>query len=262
MLGQSVGAVVKEGAHGNAFWVPISTFRRTDNSEGIFPHTVTDRSKPGVVAVNHNGRRFANEARSYHQFISEMLKANVEADAKEAFLICDSSFMWKYGLGAIDHSHGRCVAISIKVTFMKRGTLQALAEKLKIDSAALVHTVARFNDGADKGLDPDFGRGGDPYQRYLGDADVKPNPCVAPIEKDPYYAIAIYPGDLGTAAGLAVAPDGNVLDERGKPIRGLYACGNDMAFNHGRRLSRPGITLGPALTFGFLVAERLASGNF
>lgn len=47
-----------------AYWVPASLFKRDDGSQGVFPHTVTDRAKPGVIAVNNAGRRFVNEANS------------------------------------------------------------------------------------------------------------------------------------------------------------------------------------------------------
>lgn len=257
-LAQSAGAIVKEGLNGNAFWVPVSCFQRPDGSQGVFPHTVTDRAKPGLIAVNHAGRRFVNEARSYHAFVSEMLRANCEADTATAYLICDSKFIWKYGLGAIQP-----FTISLR-RYIEQGYLREaanlydLALLLKIDPSGLESTVAHYNQGAAEGSDPDFGRGGDAYQRHLGDSDVTPNPCVLPINHPPYYAIAVHPGDLGTAAGLAVNQHGNLLDAAGESIRGLYACGNDMASVMEGSYPGPGITLGPALTFGFLIGERLA----
>ena len=126
--------------------------------------------------------------------------------------------------------------------------------------AQLEATVERFNADAREGADREFGRGGDAYQRYLGDADQKPNPCVAPIEHAPFYAVALYPGDLGTAAGLVTDANARVLDARGKPIAGLYACGNDMSSIMNGAYPGPGITLGPALTFGYLAAKHMAGG--
>lgn len=258
-LAQSAGAIVKEGINGNAFWVPVSRFQRPDGSRGIFPHTVTDRAKPGLIAVNHSGQRFINEACSYHAFVSEMLRANFGADTATAYLICDSKFIWKYGLGAIQP-----FTVSLR-RYIEQGYLREaanlydLALLLKIDPSGLETTVAHYNQGAAEGSDPDFGRGGDAYQRHLGDSDVAPNPCVLPINHPPYYAIAVHPGDLGTAAGLAVNQHGNLLDAAGESIRGLYACGNDMASVMEGSYPGPGITLGPALTFGFLIGERLAA---
>lgn len=257
-LAQSVGAVVKEGSNGNAFWVPVSCFRRQDGSRGIFPHTVTDRAKPGLIAVNHAGRRFTNEARSYHEFVSEMLRANVEADAAAAYLICDRKFLWKYGLGAIQPFTLSLHRYIEQGYLREAANLRDLASMLEVDPDGLEHTIAHYNQGAVNGSDPDFGRGSDAYQRHLGDGDVTPNSCVLPIDKSPYYAITVHPGDLGTAAGLAVNQNGNVLDADGEKIPGLYACGNDMVSVMEGAYPGPGITLGPALTFGFLVGEHLA----
>lgn len=259
MLAQSAGAIVKEGINGNAFWVPVSCFQRPDGSRGFFPHTVTDRAKPGLIAVNHAGRRFINEACSYHAFVSEMLRANVEADTKTAYLICDSKFIWKYGLGAIQPFTASLRRYIEQGYLSEAANLHDLGMLINIDPSELESTVAHYNQGAAEGRDPDFGRGGDAYQRHLGDSDVAPNPCVLPIIQPPYYAIAVHPGDLGTAAGLAANQNGNLLNAAGECIRGLYACGNDMASVMQGSYPGPGITLGPALTFGFLIGERLAA---
>ncbi|HEY1609535.1 MAG TPA: FAD-dependent oxidoreductase, partial [Paraburkholderia sp.] len=209
-----------------AFWVPVSCWQRDDGSQAVFPHTVTDRAKPGLIAVDRLGKRFVNEAVSYHEFVRAQLR---RADsAIPAWLLCDSRFLWKYGLGRI-----RPFALSIRREvasgYLKRAhSLEALADLIGVPRAALAETVRRFNAGARDGRDDEFGRGINVYQRHLGDGDHQPNPCVAPIEHGPFFAVAVFPADLGMAAGLLTDEHARVLRPDGSPIDGLYACGNDM----------------------------------
>jgi succinate dehydrogenase/fumarate reductase flavoprotein subunit len=257
-LGMAAGGRMCEENAENAFWTPVSRFTRRDGSRGVFPHTVTDRGKPGVIAVNRSGRRFSNEAQSYHEFVRAMFRGDNDGPCIPAYLICDRRFLWRYGLGAV-----KPFALSLREHlgngYLVRGqTIGALASALGIDAEPLAATLARYNEGARHGIDPEFGRGGNAYQRYLGDADHRPNPCVAPIEHPPFYAVAIYPGDLGTAAGLLTDENGRVLDGGGTPVGKLYACGNDMNSIMNGAYPGPGITLGPALTFGYLAAKHMA----
>lgn len=255
-LAQTVGAQLSRGSSRQAFWVPGSALTRSDGTSGVFPHTVTDRGKPGLIAVDQRGRRFVNEALSYHEFVLGQLRAG--SGAIPAFLICDRRFLWRYGLGAV-----RPFTLS-PASYVARGylkcadTLAGLAEALGVPGGELAQTAAAFNADAARGVDTVFGRGGDAYQRHLGDADHHPNPCVAAIEHPPFYAVAVVPADLGMAAGLATDADARVLDETGRPIAGLYACGNDMQSVMNGAYPAPGITLGPALVFGYLAARHAA----
>ncbi len=259
-LATRIGAKVRDENTDNAFWVPVSRFRRHDGSEGIYPHTVTDRAKPGVIAVDHRGSRFTNEAVSYHEFVRAMFRAQNNNPAIPAYLICDRRFLWKYGLGAVK-PFSLLLGGYLKSGYLRQGqTIGALALALGISPEDLEATVRRFNNDAHDGVDRDFGRGGDAYQRHLGDADNQPNPCVAPIEHAPFYSVALYPGDLGTAAGLVTDESARVLDDANRPIRQLYACGNDMNSIMNGDYPGPGITLGPALTFGYLAARNMVSG--
>ncbi len=252
-LAVAAGGRIDESAENRAFWVPGSVFKRKDGSTGVFPHTVTDRGKPGLIAVDGSGKRFQNEARSYHEFVLGMLRnAN---SAVPSYLICDSVFLWKYGLGRIKPFSVSTKADIASGYLHRADTIGELASKIGVPQRSLEETVDRYNKGAERGEDPEFGRGGDIYQRHLGDAEVKPNPCVAPLCKPPYYAIAVYPADLGTAVGLKTDEHARVISETGAPIAGLYACGNDMnSVMHGA-YPGPGITLGPALTFGYIAAR-------
>ncbi len=253
MAGAALSARTEEGA----FWAPVSTFKRADGTAALFPHTVTDRAKPGLIAVDANGRRFVNEAVSYHEFVRAQLRnAN---SAIPAWLICDRSFLWKYGLGKVK-PFAMSVEADVASGYLKRATtIAALAGEIGAPAEALSSTVADFNRRAATGEDPSFGRGGDIYQRSLGDADHKPNPCVAEISGAPFYAVAVMPADLGMSAGLRTDAEARVLDGDGAPIAGLYACGNDMASIMEGAYPGPGITLGPALVFGWLAGRRLAA---
>jgi predicted oxidoreductase len=136
-----------------------------------------------------------------------------------------------------------------------------LAVQAGFDGAQLEKTVAEFNQGAAEGKDLQFRRGWRVYNRFLGDKTHQPNPCVAPIEAGPFYAVKVVMGDLGTFAGVKTDAQARVLDANGKPIDGLFAAGNDNASVMGGGYPGGGITLGPAMTFGFIAAETMAAKN-
>lgn len=256
VLATAVGASLSEPTRDGAFWVPASTFVRSDGSAGVFPHTVTDRAKPGLIAVDCNGRRFVNEALSYHEFVRAQLShAN---SAIPAWLICDRTFIWKYGLGKIKPFAASLNADISSGYLTEATTIAELSRQIRVPPAALAQTVERFNAGAVRGEDPEFGRGGDVYQRSLGDADAQPNPCVAPIGRSPFYAVKVVPADLGMSAGIVTDAYARVLGEQNRVVMGLYACGNDMASIMEGAYPGPGITLGPALVFGWIAGRQLA----
>ena len=146
--------------------------------------------------------------------------------------------------------------------YLKTGeTLDELASATGIDAEGLRKTVAAYDGPASRGEDPEFGRGTTAFNRYLGDPEHKPNPNVAPIGDGPYYALEIVMGDLGTFDGLATTTDGKVLDEAGVPIPGLFAVGNDRRSVMGGAYPGAGITLGPALTFGYLTGKTISAGS-
>jgi succinate dehydrogenase/fumarate reductase flavoprotein subunit len=259
-LAAATGAALNTDATSPAYWVPASLFRRADGSPGVFPHTVTDRAKPGVIAVNAAGRRFVNEALSYHEFVLAMLRdGNGEPD-RPFHLICDRRFLWSYGLGRIKPFTRNVRRYVASGELIEAANVEELAAKIGIKPIALAATVKNYNADAKDGRDPEFGRGSTIYQRHLGDAGHRPNPCVAPILHAPFYAMRIHPADLGTAIGLNVDARARVLREDGTPIAGLYACGNDMGSIMNGNYPGPGITLGPALTFGYIAGRHLAEG--
>jgi hypothetical protein len=254
----SAGASLHTRVASPAYWVPASLFRRADGSEGVFPHTVTDRAKPGVIAVNAAGKRFVNEALSYHEFVLAMLRDGNDAAKRSFYLVCDRHFLWSYGLGRIQPFTLNLKRYVRSGELIEVRSIDALAEAIGVEKSALSTTVTNYNAHARAGLDPEFGRGGTIYQRHLGDAVHSPNPCVAPIERPPFYALKIVPADLGTAIGLSTDNHARVLRKDGSVVAGLYACGNDMGSIMNGNYPGPGITLGPALTFGYIAGRHLA----
>jgi succinate dehydrogenase/fumarate reductase flavoprotein subunit len=254
----AAGASLNTRAASAAYWVPASRFRRADGSEGVFPHTVTDRAKPGIIAVNASGKRFVNEALSYHEFVLAMLRDGNDGDNRSFYLICDRHFLWTYGLGRIKPFTWRLRPYLRSGELKQAPDIEALAEAIGVEKSALAVTLRAYNLHASAGLDPAFGRGTTIYQRHLGDISHSPNPCVAPIEQPPFYALRIYPADLGTAIGLQTDSCARALRGNGEVIAGLYACGNDMGSIMNGNYPGPGITLGPILTFGYIAGRHLA----
>ena len=257
-LAETAGGSVEDRLPNAAAWVPVSVTTRKDGSKGVMPHFI-DRAKPGVIAVMRDGRRFTNEGNSYHDFVQAMVKAAKPGEEIAAFLICDHQSLRKYGLGCVP-PFPMPLGHHLKTGYLMRGaTLGELAKTAGIDAKNFEASVAEFNAEAANGTDSRFGKGTRAYNRYQGDALHGPNPCIAPVEHGPFYAIKMVIGDLGTYAGIRTDENARALDASGQPIPGLYAAGNDMASIMGGNYPGAGITLGPALTFGYIAGRHLAS---
>ncbi len=256
-LGEAVGGVVGSSLHSPVAWAPVSLAPWGNGRVGHFPHII-DRAKPGIIGVLKNGRRFVNEAHGYYDYVEAMISAVPEGEEICSWLICTHRFQRRYGLGItrpapVPFRHW------IRKGYLKRGrTLDELALACGIDPEGLSATVAEFNRHAAHGEDPEFGRGTTLYNRKNGDAAHGPNPCVAPLERGPFYAVKVVPGCFGTFAGLETDEHARVLDENGSPIAGLYAAGADMASIMGGHYPAGGINLGPAMTFGYIAGLHVA----
>jgi succinate dehydrogenase/fumarate reductase flavoprotein subunit len=258
-MAEAVGGYIDAEAVNAAAWMPLSRVPRPDGSWGPILHSV-NLGKPGVIAVLRNGKRFVNESLSYHDFVETLISLpDVESPAG-AFVICDHRAFGKYGLGyakpflplqgLIDSGY-----------LIRADTAEELAKAAGIDPAALVQTLRDFNRHAAVGEDPEFGKGKNAYGRFLGDMSHAPNPCVAPIDKAPYYAIWMYPGDIGSFAGLKTDASARVLRSDGTPVPGLFAIGNDMASAFKGSYPGGGTPLGLGMTFGY-IAGRMLAGEF
>lgn len=261
LCAQEVGAALGNGHVHPAFWAPVSILKRADGSELRYPHLVWDRAKPGLMAVNGAGQRFVNESTSYHDFVNGMYASHGTTPSFPAYLVCDSTFIKRWGLG-LALPGGRPHEHLVRAGYLHRAaTLQELASQLDIPEQAFLQSVERFNQAAELGRDDEFGKGSTEYNRYLGDADHKPNPCLGPLRDGPFYAVKVYAGDIGTALGIAANGNAQALDSAGQVIPGLYVAGNDMHSVMGGQYPAPGITLGPALTFGWLAGQHLAQST-
>lgn len=243
-----------------AFWSPVSVARRGDGSVARFPHLMADRAKPGLIAVNKHGRRFFNEAENYHDFGRAMLGSQSNETQQPVHLICDAGFVRRYAFGAVPPLASERRKAVRSGYLIEAETIPDLASRIGVDPEELTATVARVNADAARGVDTQFGKGSSAYNRYLGDAAHRPNPCVGPLEQAPFYAIRVHAGDIGTTHGLAANLDSQVLDDGGLPIPGLYACGNDRNSVMAGAYPSGGITIGPALTFAYLAVLH-ASGR-
>ena len=261
-LGESAGGQVARDLVQAAALAPVSLVPRADGSTAHFPHLI-ERAKPGLIAVTAHGVRFGNEANSYHDFMQALLAATPAGQTPEAWLVCDHAFIRYYGLGAVKPAP-MPLTPWLGNGYLKRGdTLVELARACGIDGKRLQATVQRYNGLCESGKDLDFGKGETPYNRIQGDAINAaarglPNPCMGPIGRGPFYAVKIVMGSLGTFAGLRTNAQAQVLDAHQQPITGLYAGGNDMNSLMGGNYPAGGITLGPAMTFGFIAAHHMA----
>lgn len=257
-LALEAGASLGPAGEDNALWFPSSFARRADGTMAVYPHIALDRSKPGMIAVDGTGRRFTNEAVSYHEFVRAMYRADPVRKAIPAWLICDAERLRRYGMGLV-RPRSRSVARHVESGYLLTGdSIAALAGRMGVPADALQATVERYNGFADTGKDADFNKGETLYDRANGDAGHGPNPCIGPIEKAPFYAVALYPTPLGTSRGLLADEAARVLDSSGRPIPGLYVCGNDMQSAFGGEYPGAGGQLGQGMTFGWLAANHAA----
>lgn len=223
-----------------------------------------ERSLPGCVMVNGLGKRFVNEAAPYTEVVHAINEDQARTgQAVPCWFIFDGRFRQSYPAGpmlpaGIQPDKKLPKAWWGKALF-KADTMDGLASQIGVDAKALAQTIANMNRYAADGKDPEFGKGDDVFQRYYADPRITPNPCLAPIVKAPFYALAVTPGEIGTKGGLLTNEHARVLREDGSEIEGLYAIGNCSAAVMGRTYAGPGATLGPAMTFGFIAARHIAA---
>lgn len=254
-----IGAFYGTGAGDTAFWSPVSVRRRRDGTMAVFPHFIFDRGRPGTITVNRRGRRFVNEALSYHPFTQAMFTEHRGEASIPAFLITDQVGLRKYGLGMVRPGRfGRRPFLRDEY-LIKANSLKMLAERLGINPENLAETIAKFNEFAEAGIDSDFGRGNTDYQRITaGDLSHSPNPCLGPIRKAPFYALRLYPGDMGAATGFVTNENSSLLRRDGREIGRIYACGNDMHSVMGGTYPGPGITIGPGIAFAYAAVRHIS----
>lgn len=254
-MGVAAGGVFGEENLANGIQSPVSVVR---DSKGrpLFnhPHFAADRAKPGAIVVDGGGRRFTNDAAPYQPFVIEMFKKEVG----RAHVIADRTCVRRWGLGAAP-SAPLPIGSFIRSGYLKEASsIRELAAKIGVDADELERTVRSFNANAAKGVDPEFGRGESLADRIMGDPANTPNPSLRPLEHGPFYAVEIHAGDCCTILGMKTTAESEVLRPDGRRVDGLFAVGLDQ--NSVMRGAYPGggSSIGPAMTFAFRLAMRLA----
>ena len=240
-----------------AWWGPSVVV--ADTKETLF--LVPERSMPFCFIVGQDGKRFMNESESYVDAGHHQYERNRIISAIPAWMILDSRHRKYYPFASFIPGWLGTKKLLNSGTMVAADSIAELADKIGVDPAGLTETTQRFNGFARTGHDLDFNRGGNAYDRVYSDPKVKPNPNLGSVEKPPFYAIKIYPGDIGTKGGLLTDEYARVLREDGTVINGLYAAGNCSASVMGRTYPGAGSTLGPAITFGYIAGTHLATEN-
>ena len=250
-MGIKAGAAV--GLMDDAWWGPTSVVPGEEQARML----VIEKSLPGSILVSQKGNRFVNEAAPYIDIVNGMYRTHSPKEScVPAFFIFDAQYRKKYMCGPVLQSTPDFFIQKLfRQGYMKKAdTLDELALQLGVDAEGLKSSVAKNNEYAKTGVDLDFHRGENIYDRYYGDEKVSPNPCLGPIGKAPYYAIEAFAGELGTKGGLMVDERARVVTSSGEVIPGLYAIGNCSSALTGRSYPGAGATIGPATTFGYIAA--------
>lgn len=229
----------------------------TINPDGKDQHgfILNERSDPWSIVVDQQGNRYLNESESYVDFGHHMLEHDKKTKGKAvpSWLVSDHRHDTHFLSSAL-MIPGAKKKLAEQGEYVEADTLKELAKKMGVDVDAFVATIERFNGFTKTGVDEDFQRGRTVYDRYYGNPLVKPNPNLGAIEKAPFSAVKLYPGDLNTKGGLVTDEYARVLRDDESVIEGLYAAGNNTASVMGHTYPGPGASIAPAGVFGYIGA--------
>lgn len=222
-----------------------------------------ERCMPGCLIVNKKGERFVNEAAAYPDVVTAMYADAAKGNgAVPAWLVFDATFRHKYPAGIFLPGQMQPDSALPKdwldKVYYRANSLKALAAKIGVDAKGLVESACKIGAYAAAGKDLDFGKGNTTIDRYYSDPQNKPNPCLGPVVKPPFYAMRLDPGEIGTKGGLWCDEHARVTREDGSVINGLYATGNVSAAVMGKTYAGAGSTLGPAMTFAYVAVRDMA----
>ncbi len=252
--GEVMQKIIDHGAASDlmdeAWWNPTVL-----GPKGAKHMVLPERTRPGSIMVDSSGQRYFNEAVSYMEAGRKMYERHHETGGGvPSWLVIDARNRSRYMLGPMPP--GRTPKAWTEGGYLKRAdSLESLAEQCGMDAATLTATVERFNRFAESGVDEDFHRGEGAHERYQGDPRHTPNPCLAPLAQPPFYAIQVYPGDVGTSGGLLCNEHAQVMNVDGEVIPGLYAAGNVTASVMGRTYPGAGASIGASTVFSFIAAN-------
>jgi 3-oxosteroid 1-dehydrogenase len=211
-----------------------------------------ERAQPGGILVDGNGARFVDEAQNYGDVGRAIrTRAGTGSPGPVCWLVFDVAYRRRYPVGPLSPGDPDPEWLA------RAEDVEGLAKELDVAPEALAATVARFNAGATRGTDDDFGRGTRPYDIWIGDHDAA-HPTLAPLQDGPYYALEVHLGCMGTKGGPRTDDRGRVQSSAGGAVPGLYAAGNAAASPFGSATAAGGATLGPALVFGYRAGEAAA----
>jgi len=258
-LGTAIGASL--ALMDDSWWCP--TMLAPSPAHSPVRIMIVEKNFAGGIIVNAQGKRFMNEAAPYNEVVKSMYLANQRGGtAIPAHLIFDATYRRRYPCGPMmpgQATPDRMLPKNLEGNFfVKNQTLEGLARNIGVDAAGLIDTVTQFNDYAATGHDPDFHRGDSLHDRFYAARATGPNPNLGAIEQPPFYAVRVFPGDLGTKGGFRTDARARVLTAANTAIPGLYAAGNCSASVMGNTYPGAGATIGPAMTFAFLAAEDAA----
>jgi len=216
---------------------------------------VADRGLPNMIIVDQDGNRYINEPTPYHEFVDKMYEHNQKTGGKAitSWIILDGRAKKRYIFTGLFPGQDFPEAYYENGVVLKGDTVGELENKLNIPQGNLVKTMNRFNEFARNGKDLDFHRGETTHDRYYGDPSL-PNPNLLEINEAPYYAMKVYPGDIGTKGGVVTDELARVVKEDGTVFDNVYACGNCSSSIMGHSYPGPGATLGPGMTFGYIAS--------
>jgi len=248
--GLSLGADV--GLMDDAWWGPSIPL-----SGGPY-FCLSERNLPGCIMVNGAGQRFVNESAPYVDAVHAMYDGHTPENPHiPAWLVFDQRYRDRYVFAGLPPHRPLPRRWYAAGAVVRADDLPGLAAAAGVDADGLVKSVARFNEFAAVGKDSDYGRGDSAYDRYYGDPRL-PNPNLAALDRPPFYAVKVVPGDLGTKGGLVTDARARVLRPDGTVIEGLYAAGNASAAVMGHSYAGAGATIGPAMTFGYIAVHAMA----
>jgi 3-oxosteroid 1-dehydrogenase len=256
LMGVAAGAAV--AGLGDAWWIPSFRFTDPNNPAATGSMIREDRCLPHTLMVNRHGVRFVNEAMNYYDIVRSF-EPDGQPSNLPAWLIFDSQALAGY---AVLRNAPWPADGSTPDWLHAADTIADLAVECDLDPEVLQRTIAEFNQHAAAGVDPLFHRGESPWDLAWGDAGHLPNPSLGPVEKGPFHALRVTSGAFSTKGGLRLDDRGRVLSAAtGEPVPGLYAAGN--VSNGALPDTYPGIgaTLGPAMTFGYLIGRELSAGS-
>ena len=214
--------------------------------------------KPHAILVDQSGVRYMEEGGSYARYCKAMLERNKTVPAIPSWAIFDAQYIEKYMLASTWPGAKKPKSWYDEGYLRKADSIEELAKLINVDPAVLKGTVDRWNGFVDKGVDEDFHRGVRRYDDWLGDPFHRPSMSFGRIDKGPFFAVPVVPGDVSTYGGVITDVNARVLRSDGKPIPGLYATGVSTASVMGRVYPGAGASIGPSLTFGYVAAKHAA----